>query len=226
MVNTILVVEDEKRLRDIIKDFFEDEGYKILSAENGKIGLELFETNKVDLVILDIMMPELDGWSVCRRIRKESKVPIIFLTARSEEDDKLMGYEIGADDYVTKPFSPKVLVAKSKNLLKRVEGNIGNDDGIIEIDELIIDRSKAHAIYKDEIIELAPKEFELLWYLMVNSKTVLTRDNILDNVWGYDYFGEFRVVDTHIKKLRKKLGEASKYVKTVVKFGYKFDSDD
>lgn len=220
---TVIVVEDEERIRSIIKTYFSEAGFKVLEAENGKIALEVMASNKIDLVILDIMMPELDGWSVCRKIRKSSDIPIIILTARSDEDDKLMGFEFGADDYVTKPFSPKVLVARAENLLKRSMGRVVNDSDIIQ--EGIVEVHKKAYLVKINQVEVAftPKEYEILLFLMDNKGTVLTRDMLLNRIWGYDYYGDDRIVDAHIKKIRKKLGDAAGYVHTILRAGYKFE---
>jgi DNA-binding response OmpR family regulator len=218
-----LLVEDESRIREIISDYFINEGFKVLEAEDGKQAMEVLETNNVDMLILDIMMPKLDGWSVCKRVRNTSDVPIIILTAREEEEDKLLGYELGADDYVTKPFSPKVLVAKVKTLLKRAEKQIGVMDGVLNIQGLSINKLSRTVKLDEKSIELAHKEYELLLYLVENRGMVLSRDMILNNVWGYDYYGDLRTVDTHIKKLRGKLGDKSEYIATVIRSGYKFE---
>ncbi|MGM9986311.1 MAG: response regulator transcription factor [Bacillaceae bacterium] len=223
MNRKILIMEDERLLRDIIYDYFTAEGFEVLLAENGRIGLNLFQEEKVDLVILDIMMPELDGWSVCKRIRSSSNIPIIMLTARSEDDDKLLGFELGADEYVTKPFSPKVLVAQAKALLKRAEGTVGSEDDHVEIEFLKINRKSREVFVDNQAITLTHKEYELLLYLIDNKGIVLSREAILNTVWGYDYDGDDRTVDTHIKKLRNKLGEAAKFIATVIRVGYKFE---
>ncbi|KDR95000.1 DNA-binding response regulator, OmpR family, contains REC and winged-helix (wHTH) domain [Peptoclostridium litorale DSM 5388] len=223
MNKTVLIVEDEKRIREIVCDYFCAAGFETIKAQDGRKAIEEFESNQVDLVILDIMMPELDGWSVCKRLRKKSNVPIIMLTARSDEDDKLMGFELGADEYVTKPFSPKVLVARSKVLLKRVEGSMGKSESCIEAGVIEISKDAMHVLVQGAEVELTPKEYELLVYMVDNKGIVLSRKAILDNVWGYDYFGDERAVDTHVKKLRKKLGEKSNYIRTITKAGYKFE---
>lgn len=219
----ILLVEDESRIREIIADYFKNEGFAVLEAEDGKQALEIIETHNVDMLILDIMMPKLDGWSVCKRVRSTSDVPIIILTAREEEEDKLLGYELGADDYVTKPFSPKVLVAKVKTLIKRMETRTGEAKDILNIQGLSINKLSRTVKLYEKPIELAHKEYELLLYLVENKGRVLSRDKILNSVWGYDYYGDLRTVDTHIKKLRGKLGDRSGYITTVIRSGYKFE---
>lgn len=222
MGKNILLVEDDTRIREIITDYFSKEGFCILEAEDGRTSLDLFETQKVDLVILDIMIPYLDGWSICKRLRNISDVPIIMLTARSDEEDKLMGYDLGADDYVTKPFSPRVLVAKAKMLLKRVEGSVGKTDGVIVYNGIEINRLSKTVKIGSKQIDLALKEYDLLLLLMENKDIVLSRENILSKVWGYDYYGDMRNVDTCIKKLRNKLGDKAIHISTVIGSGYKF----
>lgn len=221
----VLIVEDEALMRDVIKDYFEDAGYEVSEAEDGLTALELVEEKDFDLILLDIMLPGVDGFSVCRKIRKTKDVPIIMITARSDEDDKLTGYEFGADDYVTKPFSPKVLLAKANALIKRSTGNVCGEDGIVSLAGIEIN-SNSHTVQLDgEYIDLTPKEYDLLLYLMVNKGRVLSRDTLLSKVWGYDYFGDLRTVDTHIKKLRAKLGDKAQHIKTLIKAGYKFDEN-
>ncbi|MCT4593611.1 MAG: response regulator transcription factor [Anaeromicrobium sp.] len=223
MNKNVLIVEDEARILEITSDYFKANDFNVFEAVDGQEALDLFNSNKIDLVVLDIMMPKLDGWSVCRRIRKNSDVPIIIITARSDEDDKLMGFELGADEYVTKPFSPKVLVARAKNLLKRASGSINSSINTLEVGGIKIDKS-SHIITMDgKQLDLAPKEFSLLVYLIENKGLVLSRETILNNVWAYDFFGDLRVVDTHIKKLRKKLGDKSSYIHTLIRVGYKFE---
>lgn len=186
--------------------------------------LELFAEHTIDLIMLDIMLPEIDGWSVCRRIRKESAVPIIMLTARSDEDDTLLGFELGADEYVTKPFSPKVLVARAKTLLKRADGAIGvSEENTMSLAGIEVNRLSRTVLVDGEEIILTHKEFELLVYLMENKGIVLSRQHLLDQLWGYDYYGDDRTVDTHIKKLRNKLGDKAKHIGTVIRVGYKFE---
>lgn len=217
----ILIVEDEIRMRILIKDYFKKEGFHILEASNGKEGLEVFKNNLVDLVILDVMMPLMDGFTLCKNIREVSSVPIILLTAKSEEEDKLLGYELGTDDYVTKPFSPKVLVAKAKALLKRSQNASSSNDHIIAIDNLKINKLSHEVSLNDEIINLTPKEFDLLIFLSENKGISLSRENILDKVWGYDYDGDIRTVDTTVKRLREKLLDSSYLLVTVRGSGYK-----
>lgn len=225
MIKTALIVEDEEKMRGIIVDYFKASGFLIFEACNGREALDILENERINIVILDIMIPEVDGWAVCRRTRKISDIPIILLTARSDEEDKLMGYEIGADDYITKPFSPKVLIAKTKNLLKRVEGVLGDSSRKKCIDIIGISISKESRTVKidDERVDLTPKEYDLLIYMIENERRVLSRDEIINNIWGYEYIGDLRVVDNHVKKLRKKLGYRSKYIKTIIKVGYKFE---
>ncbi len=223
MGKQILLVEDDQRIMEITSDYFAREGFVIYQAYDGRQALDYFQNNEIDLVILDIMLPHVDGWSVCKRMRKTSSVPIIMLTARAEEDDKLMGYELGADDYVTKPFSPKILVAKSKSLLKRAEGAVGLEDGIVSYHGIEVHPLSRTVRIDRNYIDLTPKEYELLLYLMENKNIVLSREAILDRVWGYDFFGDTRVVDTHIKKLRSKLQDKACHIATVIGSGYKFE---
>ncbi|QUI25143.1 response regulator transcription factor [Vallitalea pronyensis] len=223
----ILVVEDEKRMREIICDYFEMDGFTVFQAEDGIEAMHLFDKETIDLVLLDIMMPGLDGWSVCRRIRKKSKVLIVILSARSDEDDKLLGFELGADEYVTKPFSPKVLVARVKTLLNRFQTTTNEKEnghgGTIIKNEIKIDQDAYAVKVKDMDIILNRKEYDVLLYLIRNEGIVLNRERIIESIWGYDYIGDGRVVDTNIKTIRKKLGDASKYIHTVVGVGYKFE---
>lgn len=225
MKKSVLIVEDEERMREITADYFRANGFFIFEACNGSEALELLKHENIDVVILDIMIPEIDGWTVCRRIRKDSDIPIIILTARADENDKLMGYELGADDYVNKPFNPKVLVAKTTNLLMRREGILGNSNKGYSINKNGIQINKQSRVVKidGEIVDLTLKEYDLLLYMVKNERIVLSRDKILNNVWSHDYFGDLRVVDTHIKKLRKKLKDKSGYIHTVIRVGYKFE---
>ena len=220
--NCILVVDDEIRMRKLIKDFLIAKGYSILEAEDGEKALEVFEENKnkINLILLDVMMPKLDGWSVLRQIRQESKVPIIMLTARGEEQDELFGFELGVDEYISKPFSPKILVARVEAILKRTSPNSKEvkDYGGVEIDK------EGRTVKVDgKLIELSLREYELLTYLVENKDIALSRDKILNNVWNYDYYGDSRTIDSHIKKIRHKLGKKGKYIKTMRGVGYKFE---
>ncbi|WP_073337071.1 response regulator transcription factor [Clostridium grantii] len=223
MNKTILLVEDEERIRKLIKAYLTKEGYQCIEAENGVEALKKFKEFSVDLIVLDIMMPYMDGWTVCTTIRKESEVPIVILTAKAEEDDKLLGYELGADDYATKPFSPKVLVAKIKALLKRTTINEINIDEIIKYDKLEINNLSHEVSVDNEIINLSPKEYDLLIFFTKNIGIALSRDTILDKVWGFDYFGGLRTVDTNVKRLREKLGDMSEHIVTIRGSGYRFE---
>jgi two-component system response regulator ResD len=223
MNKTILLVEDEVRMRILLSDYFKREGYIFLEASNGIEALKIFNENSVDLVILDIMMPYMDGWDVCKSIRKTSQVPIILLTAKSEEEDKLLGYELGADDYITKPFSPKVLIAKVKALLKRTEYQTEPSNTILNFQGLSIDELSHEVKVDGNSIILSPKEYDLLLYLIKNKGIALSRDKILDSVWGMDYYGDSRTVDTNIKRLREKLGEKAEMITTIRGSGYKFE---
>ena len=218
----ILVVDDEQRMRKLIRDFLERERFHVLEAADGIQAMDIFcEHKDIALLILDVMMPRMDGWAVCKEVRKNSTVPIVMLTARGEERDELKGFELGVDEYISKPFSPKILVARVNALLKRVNG-LGDDIGLsvggISVNEV------AHIVHVDgNEIELSVKEFELLVYFIKNQKIALTREKILNNVWNYDYFGDARTIDTHVKKLRSKLGEKGNYIKTIWGMGYKFE---
>ena len=219
---TILIADDESRMRKLIKDFLKAKQYTILEAEDGERAVEVFEENKdkINLVLLDVMMPKLDGWSVLRHIRQESKVPVIMLTARGEEQDELFGFELGVDEYISKPFSPKILVARIGAILKRVQGDekeAKNYGGIV------IDQEGRTVTVDGKPIELSLREYELLKYLLDNENVALSRDKILNNVWNYDYYGDSRTIDSHIKKIRHKLGKKGKYIKTMRGIGYKFE---
>ena len=218
----ILVVDDESRMRKLVKDFLVKKQYKVLEAGDGEEAIEVFFGNKdISLIILDVMMPNMDGWEVCKEIRKFSKVPIIMLTAKSEENDELKGFELGVDEYISKPFSPKILVARVDAILRRAN-KIGADM-TIEAGDIKIDKAAHIVNVKDKEIELSFKEFELLTYFIENKGIALSRENILNNVWNYDYFGDARTIDTHVKKLRSKLGDCGDYIKTVWGMGYKFE---
>lgn len=223
MNKTILIIEDEIRIRFLLKDYLLSEGFSVIEACDGEEGLMAFKNNNVDLILLDIMMPKIDGLTVLENIRTVSDIPIILLTAKSQEEDKLYGYDIGADDYITKPFSPKILVAKVKALLKRTADLNEDKSSTKNYNGLTINKL-AHEIKVDNVqLSLSPKEYELLVYLSDNIGIALTRDSILDNVWGIDYYGDLRTVDTNIKRLREKLGEKANYIVTVRGSGYKFD---
>lgn len=218
----ILVVDDESRMRKLVKDFLVKKQYKVLEAGDGEEAIEVFFGNKdISLIILDVMMPKMDGWEVCKEIRKFSKVPIIMLTAKSEENDELKGFELGVDEYISKPFSPKILVARVDAILRRAN-KIGADM-TIEAGDIKVDKAAHIVKAKDKEIELSFKEFELLTYFIENKGIALSRENILNNVWNYDYFGDARTIDTHVKKLRSKLGDCGDYIKTVWGMGYKFE---
>ena len=219
---TVLIVDDESRMRKLIKDFLMQKNYKILEAGDGEEALKVFEENqnKISVILLDVMMPKLDGWSVLRQIRQTSKVPIIMLTARGEEQDELFGFELGVDEYISKPFSPKILVARVEALLKRTkpEEKEIEDYGGITIN------SKGRTVTVDgKQVEMSLREYELLKYLVDNKGIALSRDKILNNVWNYDYYGDSRTIDSHIKKIRHKLGKKGKYIETIRGIGYKFE---
>lgn len=218
----ILVVDDESRMRKLVKDFLEREGFRVLEAGDGQEAVEVFYENKdIELIILDVMMPRMDGWQTCREIRRDSKVPIIMLTARSDERDELRGFEMGVDEYISKPFSPKILVARVNAILRRA--NAMSSDSVLNIEGIEVDKS-AHIVKIDgESIDLSFKEFELLVYFMENKGIALSREKILNNVWNYDYFGDARTIDTHVKKLRSKMGTKGDCIKTIWGIGYKFE---
>ena len=218
----VLVVDDEARMRKLVKDFLVKKDYKVIEAGDGEEAVELFFKNKdIALVILDVMMPKMNGWEVCREIRKYSKVPIIMLTAKTSEDDELTGFECGADEYISKPFSPKILVARADAILRRTAKS--DENGIMRAGSIELNKV-AHIIkVNDREVELSFKEFELLVYFMENESIALSRERILNNVWNYDYFGDARTIDTHVKKLRAKLGKEADYIKTIWGMGYKFE---
>ena len=218
----ILVVDDESRMRKLVKDFLGREGYQVLEAGDGLEAMETFYAEKdIALIILDVMMPKMDGWQTCREIRQSSKVPIIMLTARGDERDELQGFNLGVDEYISKPFSPKILVARVNALLRR--SNVLDADEHVEAGDIVVDK-EAHQVQVDgKDVELSYKEFELLSYFLENQGIALSREKILNNVWNYDYFGDARTIDTHVKKLRSKLGEKGEYIKTIWGMGYKFE---
>ena len=218
----ILVVDDESRMRKLLKDFLSAKGYTILEAEDGEKAIEVFEENrnKIKLILLDVMMPKLDGWSVLRKIRQESKLPVIMLTARGEEQDELFGFELGVDEYISKPFSPKILVARVEAIIKRVYGDTKQAK---DYDGIVIDKEGRTVTVDGKPIDLSLREYELLKYLLDNENIALSRDKILNNVWNYDYYGDSRTIDSHIKKIRHKLGKKGKYIETIRGIGYKFE---
>ena len=219
---TVLVVDDESRMRKLIKDFLAQKGYSILEAGDGEEALQVYEENKshINLILLDVMMPKLDGWSVLRQIRQSSEVPIIMLTARGEEQDELFGFELGVDEYIAKPFSPKILVARVEAILKRTTKE---EKKLKDYDGITIDQEGRTVKVDGKNIDLSLREYELLKYLLDNENIALSRDKILNNVWNYDYYGDSRTIDSHIKKIRHKLGKKGKYIETIRGIGYKFE---
>ena len=218
----VLMVDDESRMRKLVSDFLTHKNYEVYEAADGEEAIDMFyEKKDISLIILDVMMPKMNGWEVCRQIRKDSKVPIIMLTAKGEEQDELQGFECGADEYIAKPFSPKILTARVDALVRRVYSMDSSE--CIEIGGIEIDKA-AHIVKIDgEEIDLSYKEFELLTYFVENKGLALSREKILNNVWNYDYFGDARTIDTHVKKLRKKMGDKGDYIKTIWGMGYKFE---
>ncbi len=220
----ILVVDDESRMRKLVNDFLTKKDYLVIEASDGEEAMEKFYMNRdVALVILDVMMPKMNGWQVCRELRKESKVPIVMLTAKAEESDELLGFELGVDEYISKPFSPKILVARVDSILRRA--NKIESGEIMEAGMIKINKSAHQVSVENQNIDLSYKEFELLVYFIENKGIALSREKILNNVWNYDYFGDARTIDTHVKKLRNKLGNAGSYIKTIWGMGYKFESE-
>jgi len=217
----ILIVDDEERMRKLLKDFLSNKGYMVVEAQNGEEAVDIFLNSKdISLIILDVMMPVMDGWEACKLIREYSKVPIIMLTAKSEEKDELKGFELGVDEYITKPFSPKILVARVEAILRRSQNG---ESEVIEAGGIKIDKM-AHSVSIDnKEIELSYKEFELLTYFIENKGIALSREKILNHVWNYDYFGDARTIDTHVKKLRSKMGDKGELIKTIWGMGYKFE---
>ena len=221
----ILVVDDESRMRKLVKDFLTKKNFQVLEAGNGEEAMDIFyEEKDIELIILDVMMPKMDGWEVCREIRKNSKVPIIMLTARSDERDELLGFDLGVDEYISKPFSPKILVARVEAILRRTGQN--NPEDVISAGGIVIDKAAHLATVDGKPMELSFKEFELLTYFLENQGIALSREKILNSVWNYDYFGDARTIDTHVKKLRSKMGDKGEYIKTVWGMGYKFEVDE
>lgn len=221
----ILVVDDESRMRKLVKDFLTKKNFQVLEAGNGEEAMDIFYDEKdIALIILDVMMPKMDGWEVCREIRKNSKVPIIMLTARSDERDELLGFDLGVDEYISKPFSPKILVARVEAILRRTGQS--NPEDVLSAGGIVIDKAAHLATVDGKPMELSFKEFELLTYFLENQGIALSREKILNSVWNYDYFGDARTIDTHVKKLRSKMGDKGEYIKTVWGMGYKFEVDE
>lgn len=219
----ILVVDDESRMRKLVKDFLVKNGFQVLEAENGAEAVDIFfEEKDIALMILDVMMPKMDGWEVCREIRQYSKVPIIMLTARGDERDELLGFELGVDEYISKPFSPKILVARVEAILRRT--TLSNQEEILEAGGICVNKAAHQVTLDGKPMELSYKEFELLAYFVENEGIALSREKILNSVWNYDYFGDARTIDTHVKKLRSKMGKKGEYIKTVWGMGYKFEA--
>ena len=220
----ILVVDDESRMRKLVRDFLVKQNYDVLEAGDGEEAVDIFFREKdIALIILDVMMPKMDGWQVCREIRQYSKVPIIMLTAKSDEKDELQGFDLGVDEYITKPFSPKILVARVEAILRR--SNVLAADDTMEAGGIELNKAAHEVLIDGKSVELSYKEFELLAYFMSNQGVALSRERILNNVWNYDYFGDARTIDTHVKKLRSKLGAKGEYIKTIWGMGYKFEVD-
>lgn len=215
----ILVCDDEKLIREVIKEYLQIEGYEVMEAEDGNIALELTKNQEFDLIIMDIMMPKLDGYQTVKEIKKEKDVPVLMLSARAEEFDKLLGFELGIDDYVTKPFSPKELVARIKAITKRSEKN----SSTYQFGTLLLNDSAHEVTIENKKINLTPKEYELLKYFMDNKNIALSREQLLTNIWGYDFYGDDRTVDTHVKTLRNNLGKYRDCITTIRKIGYKFE---
>lgn len=218
----ILVVDDEQRMRKLVRDFLMKKNYDVVEAENGEDAVDLFyEQKDIALIILDVMMPKMNGWEVCREIRQYSQVPIIMLTAKSDEKDELTGFELGVDEYISKPFSPKILVARVEAILRRT--SVVEDD-VISNGGITINQAAHEVMIDGNRVDLSFKEFELLTYFMTNQGVALSRERILNHVWNYDYFGDARTIDTHVKKLRSKLGDKGEYIKTIWGMGYKFEA--
>lgn len=221
----ILIVDDESRMRKLVRDFLEKKNFQVLEAGDGEEAMDIFyEEKDIALILLDVMMPKMDGWEVCREIRKNSKVPIIMLTARGDERDELLGFDLGVDEYISKPFSPKILVARVEAILRRTGQDAGGD--VLSAGGIVIDKAAHQASVDGEPMELSFKEFELLTYFLENQGIALSREKILNSVWNYDYFGDARTIDTHVKKLRSKMGAKGEYIKTVWGMGYKFEVDE
>ncbi|MDI7246905.1 MAG: response regulator transcription factor [Bacillota bacterium] len=227
-MSTILVVEDEESVRELVRMYLENDGFRVETASDGEEALNKVKANTPDLIILDIMLPKFDGWTVCREVKKTSSVPIIMLSARTEEFDRVLGLELGADDYIPKPFSPREMVARVRAVLRRTNASPGAGGRVLTYGDLTIDRDANRVTVNDREVAMAPREFELLWFLACHPGRVYSREQLLEEVWGYEYLGDARTVDTHIKRLREKLhanGEAT-YIKTVWGRGYKFEATE
>lgn len=221
----ILVVDDESRMRKLVRDFLVRQDYTVIEASNGEEAVDIFvENSDIALIILDVMMPKMDGWETCKEIRALSQVPIIMLTAKSDERDELLGFELGVDEYISKPFSPKILVARVEAILRRTSGI--SQEEVLEAGDIELDIAAHTVKVKGKNVDLSFKEFELLNYFVVNQGVALSREKILNNVWNYDYFGDARTIDTHVKKLRSKLDECGDYIKTIWGMGYKFEVEE
>ncbi|SIQ44514.1 response regulator transcription factor [Halanaerobium kushneri] len=220
----VLIIDDDPHIREILEDYIKFEGFSVIAAEDTEKGYRILKKQSVDILILDIMLPDENGWEFCQRIRPEFDLPIIFLSAKDEAADKITGLELGADDYISKPFSPREVVARIKAVLRRYQKNT-EKPGQLQFGDLLINKEEHYIKYQGDFIELTPKEFSLLWHLAQNPKKVFRRENLLKAVWGYDYFGDARTVDTHIKSLRKKLGDAAAAIETVWGVGYKFEAE-
>ena len=219
----VLVVDDEARMRKLVRDFLTVKGFLVVEAGDGEEAIDIFfEQKDIALILLDVMMPKMDGWEVCRTIRKYSQVPIIMLTARGEEQDELQGFSLGVDEYISKPFSPKILVARVETILRR---SSTMSQEVIDVGGIHIDKSAHQVLVDGKNVDLSYKEFELITYFAENQGIALSREKILNNVWNYDYFGDARTIDTHVKKLRSKLGDKGDYIKTIWGMGYKFEVD-
>ena len=219
----VLVVDDEARMRKLVRDFLTVKGFLVVEAGDGEEAIDIFfEQKDIALILLDVMMPKMDGWEVCRTIRKYSQVPIIMLTARGEEQDELQGFSLGVDEYISKPFSPKILVARVEAILRR---SSTMSQEVIDVGGIHIDKSAHQVLVDGKNVDLSYKEFELITYFAENQGIALSREKILNNVWNYDYFGDARTTDTHVKKLRSKLGDKGDYIKTIWGMGYKFEVD-
>ncbi|MFW5749698.1 MAG: response regulator transcription factor [Halanaerobium sp.] len=220
----VLIIDDDPHIREILEDYLKFEGFSVFAAEDTDKGYQILQSQAIDILILDIMLPDENGWEFCQRIRPEFELPIIFLSAKDESTDKITGLELGADDYISKPFSPREVVARIKAVLRRYQ-QAEEKSTQLKFGDLVINKEEHYIKYKEDLIELTPKEFSLLWHLAQNPKKVFRRENLLKAVWGYDYFGDVRTVDTHIKSLRKKLGGASEAIETVWGVGYKFEAE-